>query len=108
MLKDDLAKEVGDIFHTQWSRRDGQVVPEPENLKLGNDAIVLDDAVVLYADLAESTELVDQNKPHFAAEVYKAYLHCAAKIIRKEGGSISAYDGDRVMSIFIGDTKNTS
>ena len=108
MLKDELTNEIDAIFHTQWTRRDGQVVPEPEDLKLGNDAIVLDDAVVLYADLADSTELVDQHKPHFAAEVYKAYLHCAAKIIRAEGGTITAYDGDRVMGIFIGNTKNTS
>jgi len=38
-----------------------------------------------------------------AAEIYKTYLHCAAKIIRSEGGSITSYDGDRIMGIFIGD-----
>jgi len=36
------------------------------------------------------------------------YLHCAAKIISDEGGSITAYDGDRIMGVFIGDLKNTS
>ena len=108
MLKDDLAKEVEELFHAEWTKRDGEKVPEPEDLKLGNDVIVLDDAVVLYADLADSTELVDQYKPLFAAEVYKAYLHCAARIVRDEGGIITAYDGDRVMGIFIGDSKNTS
>src|ERR1017187_1988021 len=43
-----------------------------------------------------------------AAEIYKTYLHCAAKIIRSEGGSITSYDGDRIMGIFIGDDHSTS
>jgi len=65
-------------------------------------------ATLLYADLSASTALVDTSKALFAAEVYKVYLHCAAKIIRSEGGAISAYDGDRVMAVFIGGYKNTS
>lgn len=106
-LKDDLQNEVKAIFATQWQIRDGKKVPETEELKLGNDAVKIK-ATVLYADLAESTSLVDHHKPHFAAEIYKSYLHCASKIIRSENGVITAFDGDRVMGVFIGDTKNTS
>jgi class 3 adenylate cyclase len=106
-LNEDLGKEVKDIFATSWQERDGQKVPDAENVKLGNDAIKLQ-ATVLYADLAESTNLVDGFKAWFAAEVYKSYLHCASKIIRDEGGVITAFDGDRVMAVFIGDSKNTS
>ena len=43
-----------------------------------------------------------------AAEVYKAYLYCSAKLIRNQGGVITAYDGDRVMGVFIGDSKNSN
>jgi class 3 adenylate cyclase len=39
--------------------------------------------------------------------MYKTFLHCAAKIIRSEEGVITAYDGDRVMAVYIGDLKNT-
>jgi class 3 adenylate cyclase len=39
--------------------------------------------------------------------VYKAYLYCAAKVVRSEGGEITAYDGDRIMAVFIGEMKNT-
>jgi class 3 adenylate cyclase len=106
-LNEDLGKEVKDIFATSWQERDGQKVPDAENVKLGNDAVKLQ-ATVLYADLAESTNLVDGFKAWFAAEVYKSYLHCASKIIRDEGGVITAFDGDRVMAVFIGDSKNTS
>jgi class 3 adenylate cyclase len=106
-LADDLTKEVGGIFREVWAERDGDKVPESEDLKLGNDAARLD-AAVLYTDLSASTKLVDSFKPHFAAEVYKSFLHCSAKIVRAEGGTITAYDGDRLMAVFIGDSKETS
>jgi class 3 adenylate cyclase len=106
-LAEEIKAEVKKVLGDQWTTRDGEVVPESEDLKLGNDAVKLD-GTVLYADLSASTALVDGYKPHFAAEIYKAYLYCAAKIIRSEGGAITAYDGDRVMAVFIGGTKNTS
>lgn len=106
-LGEDLKEEVKTIFASQWTTREGQVVPKDDDLKLGNDAVKLN-ATVLYADLADSTKLVDNYKPWFAAEIYKAFLLCAAKIIRSEGGEITAYDGDRVMAVFIGDSKNTA
>lgn len=57
-LKDDLLTEVKKIFRGSWSERKGQVVPEPQNLLLGNDGVSLD-ATVLYADMNGSTKLVD-------------------------------------------------
>ncbi len=106
-LKEQMESEVIAILKNQWSIRDGIKVPDSINLKLGNDAIHLN-GTVLYADLSKSTNLVDQYLPQFAAEIYKTYLLCASRIIRSEGGEITAYDGDRVMAVFIGDYKNTS
>jgi class 3 adenylate cyclase len=106
-LKDDLEAEVKKIFKEVWTERDGTVVPEPKDLKLGNDAVNLN-ATVLYADMSGSTRMVDSETPKFAAEVYKTYLICAARIIKDEGGAITAYDGDRIMAVYIGDNdKNT-
>ena len=73
-LKEYLTGEVATIFKTKWEERDGTVVPTSESVKLGNDAVRLD-ATVLYADLADSTKLVDGWKNWFVAKVYKAYLH---------------------------------
>jgi class 3 adenylate cyclase len=106
-LVDDLRSKVADIFQSRWSDRDGQKVPEAEDLGLGNEAVKLE-GTVLYADISESTQLVDGYKPYFAAEVYKAYLHCAAKLVREYGGAITAYDGDRIMAVYLGSYKNTS
>jgi uridylate cyclase len=105
-LKATLESEVTTIFRSSWATRDGDKVPEAEDLKLGNDAVKLT-GTVLYADLADSTALVQKYKKPFAAEIYKTFLHCAAKILRDEGGTVTAYDGDRVMAVFIGDPKNT-
>ncbi len=106
-LGEDFAKEVRKIFRETWVTRNGRKVPEPKEVALGNDAVELD-GTVLYADLDDSTNLVDSHPPKFAAKIYKAYLSCAAKVIRSEGGVITSYDGDRIMAVFIGDSKNTA
>lgn len=106
-FKDDLEAAIKKIFRDGWAKRDGEVVPEPQDLNLGNDAVSLN-ATILYADMSDSTKLVDNQSAELAAEVYKSYMACAARVIKLEGGSITAYDGDRVMGIFIGDVKNTT
>ena len=106
-LGDDLNSEVRKILRETWTTRAGRVVPEPEDLALGNDAVTLN-GTVLYADLDDSTNLVNTMKPAFAAEIYKSYLVCAARIIRSEGGVITGYDGDRIMAVFIGDEKDSA
>src|SRR5690242_17927161 len=106
-LNDDLEAYVKGVLAEAWQTRAGQVVPDPDDLPLRNLAVTLD-ATVLYADLASSTQMVANHTREFAAEVYKSYLYCAAKIIRANDGSITAYDGDRVMGVFIGGSKNTN
>jgi class 3 adenylate cyclase len=103
----EIRAEVAAIFATEWKKRQGQVVPASESVKLGNDSVQLE-GTVLYADLADSTELVNHYKAFFAAEIYKAYLVTASRLIRQHGGEITAFDGDRVMAVFLGDTKNSN
>ena len=88
-LGDNLNAEVLKILKERWSEREGRVVPESDDLKLGNDAVTLN-GTVLYADLDDSTKLVDTKRPQFAAVVYKCFLACAARIIRLEGGEITS------------------
>jgi class 3 adenylate cyclase len=107
-LREELVDSVQETFKSSWDVREGRVVPDAEDLTLSNDAVRLEEAVVLYADLAGSTALVRAHTWQFAAEIYKAYLYCAARILRSESGTITAYDGDRIMAIFLGDAKNTS
>lgn len=106
-LKDDLDKYVKDTLGRDWTHRAGQVVPKLDSVGLGNDGVDLD-AVILYADLADSTELVKNQSAEFAGEIYKTYLYLSDRIIRDNNGVITAYDGDRVMAVYLGDGKNTS
>ncbi len=59
-------------------------------------------AAVLYADIRNSTKMVDSLEATRAAEYYKAFLHCAAKLVKANEGTITACDGDRVMGVFVG------
>lgn len=106
-LADEIETQASKIFADAWTLRNGQVVPEPSDLKLGNDAVAFETATILYADLTGSTALVNNTAWQTAAEIYKAYLYAAAKIIKNEGGAITSYDGDRVMGVFIGENQST-
>lgn len=106
-MSDDLKAEVNKIIKASWQTRDGGKVPETEDIQLGNNGVYLD-ATCLYADLAESTAMVNTKLATFSAEIYKCFLNCACRIIRYRGGVITAFDGDRVMAVFIGTTKNTA
>lgn len=101
-LKDDLTAKVAEYARTSWGDiANGQVVPGPDSLTFGNSGIRID-ATVLYADIDGSTSMVDSLPDTVAAEYYKSYLHCAAKIAKSNDGTITAYDGDRIMAIFVG------
>ena len=108
-LKEELESQVKATFSKQWDVQKTENIPAPEDLRLNaNHAKDLETATILYADLDGSTNMVDTYKWDFSAEIYKVFLRCAAQIIRSEGGSVTAYDGDRVMAVFTGSYKNTT
>ena len=103
----EITSEITQIFRTNWSVRNGGKVPEAQDIKLGNDAVKIN-ATVLYADLKESTKMVNEYKKTFSAEVYKSYLTACCELIKNIDGVITSFDGDRVMAVYIGDSKNTN
>lgn len=107
-LKTELEQWTYDTFKTAWTTREGTKVPDDDSrLGLKNEAIEIE-GTVLYADMADSTSIVDSQSKEFAAEIYKTFLYCAAKLIREHGGTITAYDGDRIMAVYMGDYMNTN
>ena len=107
-VADDIKTNAADTFGANWTVRDGQVVPGASDLRLTNDAARFETATVLYADLDQSTDLVETRKWEFAGEVYKTFLYAASRLIRHHGGTIVSYDGDRVMGIFIGNRQRNA
>ena len=106
-LTDLLSNDVSAILSNNWNVRDGQVVPFSDQVTLAGGAVRLE-ATMLYADLADSTRLAMNYDRRVAARVFKAFLTCASRIIRARGGEIRSFDGDRVMGIFLGPSKETA
>ncbi len=103
----ELETGVDDILAQAWSVRDGTVVPESDDVTLAGGAVKIDVAI-LYADMARSTSLVTDFDARTAARIMKSFLYCSSRIIRANGGAIRSFDGDRVMGIYIGGSKNTA
>jgi adenylate cyclase len=106
-LADDVKNEVDGIISQEWNIRDGQVVPKTEDIALSGGAVKLD-STILYADLADSTDLAMNYDKRVAAKVFKCYLSSCSRIIKNFGGEIRSFDGDRVMGVFIGNSKNSN
>ena len=105
-LSDDLRKEVNGVVNQAWDVRDGEVVPATDKVALAGGGVKLE-ATMLYADLADSTEIAMWDR-RVAAKLCKAFLACASRLIRAQGGELRSFDGDRVMGVFLGNSKNTS
>ncbi len=105
-LADNLKKDVDTILKQPWKVRGAAKVPESRTLTLAGGAVKFE-ATILYADLADSTELAMRYDKRVAAKVFKSFLACSSKIIRVRGGHIRSFDGDRVMGVFIGETRNS-
>ena len=82
-LRNDLNSQIRQILQERWSIKRSRGAPKSDDLNLNNDVVTIN-ATVLYADLDESTKLVDQHEDVFAARMYKTYLACAAGIISSE------------------------
>lgn len=105
-LLDEVNEAVDQIIAARWETRDGQIVPESEDVRFLGDAVKLE-ATFLYADLGKSSTLATAVKKHLASEIFQAYLNTASRVIRAKDGAIRSFDGDRVLAVFIGDSKNT-
>ena len=106
-VREEISREIDSTLAQTWSIRDGTVVPESEDVALAGGGVRLD-STVLYADLADSTELVMDYDARVAAKVFKCFLGMCTRVILSEGGAIRSFDGDRVMGIFLGKYKNTT
>ncbi|WP_321943937.1 adenylate/guanylate cyclase domain-containing protein [Paraburkholderia tropica] len=104
-IKEDLQAKVQDLAQTSWNEiPNSTAIPDETSLTFGNSGARLN-VTVLYADLAGSTQMVDSIPDVMAAEYYKAFLHCASQLIRRHNGNIQAYDGDRVMGVYLGESQ---
>lgn len=105
-LKDDLVNSVSRITQQSWDIRDGRTVPDTD-VALEGGAVRFD-ATVLYVDLAQSSRLATDFQQKTAAKVIRIFLYCMCRLITSHEGAITSFDGDRVMGIFLGESKNSN
>lgn len=106
-LSDDITSDVQSIIDTLWSLRKGRVVPSTTDVALSGGAVELD-ATFLYADLASSSKMAKELDRRVAAKIMKSFLATSCRLINTLGGTIQSFDGDRVMGVFVGDSKNSN
>jgi len=106
-ILDDIKTDIDTILGTTWNKRKGNKVPSTEDIALAGGAVELD-ATYLYSDLANSSKIAKQFDRRIAAKIFKAFHSTTCRLIRKHGGTVLSFDGDRVLAVFYGDSKNTS
>jgi class 3 adenylate cyclase len=57
--------------------------------------------------MSESSLLATDFQRGTAAKAVRSFIYCMCRLIREHDGSITAFDGDRVMGIFVGKRKNS-
>ncbi len=106
-LADEIETTTDTLIATIWNIRNGQVVPTTDAVALNDGAVRLD-ATYMYADMADSTALAQTVKNEVVGKVIRTYLNAASRTVKHYGGEIRSFDGDRVMGIFVGSSKNTN
>lgn len=106
-IYDDLNSDINTIINTTWNKRNGNKVPSTEDVALAGGAVELD-ATYLYTDLANSSKIAKQFDRRIAAKIFKSFHSAACRLIRHHEGTVLSFDGDRVLAVFHGSSKNTS
>ncbi|MEX1014916.1 MAG: adenylate/guanylate cyclase domain-containing protein [Candidatus Paceibacterota bacterium] len=106
-LFDDLSSDVQKTIDSQWNKRTGQKIPSTEDITLSGGAVELD-ATYLYSDLANSSKIAKVLDQRIAAKILKSFLSSTCRLIRHHDGSVISFDGDRLLGVFYGTSKNTS
>jgi class 3 adenylate cyclase len=108
-LKEEVDNDVASIANswvTTTQALSSTDVPDPDKLGYSDGKLI--NATYLYTDILNSSGLVHAaaNKEEVAS-VMSAFLKTSVHIIRSHQGHIRSFDGDRVMGIFTGPSKET-
>lgn len=104
---DEISSDVQTTINTKWNKRDGTKIPDTEDITLSGGAVEIE-ATFLYADLASSSKMAKELDRRIAAKILKSFLSSVTKLIKHNDGKAVSFDGDRVMGVFHGDSKNSN
>lgn len=106
-LLDDLKNKIDSYAKEPYDIEETTIVPDTDNQKLtfGNKGLKGEYAF-LFVDIRKSSQLHELYGLEKAAKIYQSFHEINVKVILENGGNIRAFDGDRVMAVFVGNTKN--
>jgi len=102
-LKDEIKEKVNTYMTSKYDVINAQVIPDKLSVGFGAKAKKLKHAIVMYTDLRDSRSILSDNEYLLTARAHKSFLYAASKCIRNEDGYLRSFNGDSVLSFFIGD-----
>lgn len=108
-LLDDLTNKIKAYKTEKYETENTTIVPDTNNSKLtfGNKGLVGEFAF-LFFDIRKSSQLHSTYGYAKAAKIYQSFCDINVRVIEENYGSVRAFDGDRVMGVFVGDSKNSN
>ena len=108
-LLDDLKSKIAAYEKEKFVTDETASFPDTDNSKLtfGNTGLTGEFAF-LFVDIRKSSEIVGTYGLENAAKIYQSFHDINVRVIKDNGGVVRAFDGDRVMGVFGGNSKNTS
>jgi class 3 adenylate cyclase len=106
-LIEDLKNKIRAFAKEPYTVDETTIVPDTDYSKLtfGNKGVTCDFAF-LYIDIRNSSKLHEKYGFIKAAKIYQSFHEINVSIINNNSGSVRAFDGDRVLGVFAGSTKN--
>lgn len=108
-LLEDLKNKVSSYFKEPYEAEETSIVPGTDYSKLtfGNKGLVAEFSF-LFIDIRKSSELHDKYGYVNAAKIYQSFHDISLRIIEAFDGKVRAFDGDRIMGVFSGDSKRSN
>lgn len=105
-LSEQITTDTIDFFDDDYEITEGIVVPNVEDIPLGNYGRQMELAM-MFVDIRESTKIVDSFRRTTAIKMYKSFLSGISRITRANGGNIRSFNGDGMLVVFSGEFKCT-
>ncbi len=105
----DLKNKINAYANEKYEVEETTFVPGTDFSKLtfGNKGLTCAFAF-LFVDIRKSSELHDTYGYKTAAKIYQSFHEINVRVIASNEGSVRAFDGDRIMGVFSGDTKRSN
>lgn len=108
-LLEELNGKIDAYVKQSYEIEETTIIPDTDNPKLtfGNKGLTCEYAF-LFMDIRKSSQLHETYGFTKAAKIYQSFHDINVRVIEENSGSVRAFDGDRVMGVFVGGSKNSN